>query len=112
MGPRGLRQAAQLSLRKAHYAADKITDLPRFELAFTQPFLKEFVVRDRQGCVDELIEWATEQGFFAGIALSQWFPKLQDCFLVTVTEKRTKSEIDALAECLANANIRVEQVHA
>ena len=37
----------------------------------------------------------------AGIPLGQWYPHLDDCFLVCVTEKRTKSEIDGLAEILS-----------
>ena len=37
-----------------------------FELAFNAPTLKEFVVRDKQGKVDELIAKALEAGFLAG----------------------------------------------
>ena len=47
MGPRGLRQAAHLSLQKAHYAAERITKDGRFEIAWSHPFFKEFVVRER-----------------------------------------------------------------
>ena len=43
---------------------------------------------------------AAESGFFAGIPLGKWYPELADCFLVAVTEKRTKQEIDGLADCL------------
>ena len=31
------------------------------------------------------------------LALGRWYPDLDDCFLVTVTEKRTKDEIEGLA---------------
>jgi glycine dehydrogenase subunit 1 len=56
--------------------------------------LKEFVIRDRMGRVDELLAKALEAGFLAGVPLGQWYPELDDCFLITVTEKRTKPEID------------------
>ena len=47
--------------------------------------------------------WPTrsDAGFLAGVPLGQWYPELDDCFLVAVTEKRTKQEIDALARALA-----------
>ena len=112
MGPRGLMQAARLSLQKAQYAADEITSASRFDLAFEQPFFKEFVVRDCHGKVLELLQAASERGFFAGVDLGRWYPQYENCFLVTVTEKRTKSEIDALATCLADAGSHAEALHA
>ena len=45
MGPGGLRQAAELSTRKAHYAAERLAAVPGLSLAFPGPFFKEFVVR-------------------------------------------------------------------
>jgi glycine dehydrogenase subunit 1 len=70
-------------------------------LAFDAPTLKEFVIRDRSGQVDELLAAALEAGFLAGFPLGRWYPELSDCFVVAVTEKRTKQEIDALARLLA-----------
>ena len=66
----------------------------------------EFVVRDRAGEIDRLLAQASDAGFFAGVPLAAWYPELADCFLVAVTEKRTKGEIDALVACLAgSANV-------
>ena len=48
MGPHGLRQAAELSTRKAHYAAERLAAVPGLSLAFPGPFFKEFVVRSEQ----------------------------------------------------------------
>jgi glycine dehydrogenase subunit 1 len=69
--------------------------------AFGQPTFKEFVVRDPLGRVQERLASAYDAGFFAGVPLATWYPELADCFLVTVTEKRTKEEIDSLATALA-----------
>jgi glycine dehydrogenase subunit 1 len=33
----------------------------------------------------------------AGVPLGRWYPQLDDCLLVAVTERRTKEEIDRLA---------------
>ncbi|MBW3596566.1 MAG: aminomethyl-transferring glycine dehydrogenase subunit GcvPA [Planctomycetes bacterium] len=100
LGPHGLREAAEHCTRKAHYAAEKLSGGPRLSLQYDQPFFKEFVVRDREGRVAELLASAQDAGFLAGTPLGRWYPDLDDCFLVAVTEKRTRREIDALAECL------------
>ncbi len=74
----------------------------RFQLAFPAPTFKEFVLRDRENRVDELLSNALAAGYLAGVPLGQWYPQLADCFLVAVTEKRTKPEIDALTKTLAS----------
>ncbi len=48
MGPNGLRQAAELSTRKAHYAAERWPPCPAFRWRFPGPFFKEFVVRSQK----------------------------------------------------------------
>ena len=99
-GRQGLRDTAELCLQKARYASEQITDNDRFRLAFDKPVFKEFVVRDGDGSVAELLSEANAKGYLAGISLARWYPELDDCFLVAVTEKRTKAEIDGLAQCL------------
>ncbi len=101
MGPHGLRETAELCLQKAHYAQQRLTATARLSLAFQQPTFKEFVVKDRDGRVADLLAQASDAGYLAGIPLEPWYPNLADCFLVCITEKRTKAEIDGLAEVLA-----------
>jgi glycine dehydrogenase subunit 1 len=96
MGPNGLHQAAELSTRKAHYAAEKLAAVPGLSLAFPGPFFKEFVVR-ADGDVPWILAEVGRLGYHGGIALGRWYPNLGDCILVAVTEKRTKDEIDGLA---------------
>ncbi len=47
-------------------------------------------------------------GYHGGIALGRWYPELADGILVAVTEKRSRAEIDGLAEAYAKAleNVR------
>ncbi len=110
LGPHGLREVAELCLQKAHYAVDQIVADDRFELAFTRPVFKEFVIRDRKGGVRELLAECSEAGVLAGLPLQRWYPDLADCFLVTVTEKRTKQEIDTLADCLTRVSATTSTV--
>ena len=102
LGPQGLRETAELCARKAHYAR-RVLDGGRLSTRFAAPTFKEFVVRDTRGDVAGLLADAEGQGYFAGVSLARWYPELADCFLVCVTEKRTKTEIDGLAGVLNSA---------
>jgi len=100
LGPQGLREVAELCLQKSHYAAERLTRSGRLRLAFDRPTFKEFVVRSGGRPVQELCDWALAAGIFAGVPLGRWYPELSDALLVTVTEKRTREEIDRLVDVL------------
>jgi glycine dehydrogenase subunit 1 len=106
MGPHGMREVGELCVRKAHFASTQITANPRLQRRFTAPVFKEFVVRDSEGRVADLLEQAQQAGVLAGIPLQRWYPELSDCFLVAVTEKRTRPEIQLLADSLAGTPMR------
>ena len=102
LGRRGLQKVASLCLAKAHYAAERIAVLEGYELRFDAPFFKEFVVRTDHD-VERVLARCRDQGILAGVPLGRWFGDLQDCFLVAVTEKRGREQIDALVESLSRA---------
>ena len=104
LGPQGLRETANLCVQKAHYAAEQLCQHERFSLAFAEPTFKEFVLRDRDNQVEHLLQAALDHGYLAGIPLGRWYPELADCFLVAVTERRTKAEIDGLVATLAHVS--------
>ncbi len=106
MGPHGMREVGELCVRKAHFASTQITANPRLQRRFTAPVFKEFVVRDSEGRVADLLDQAQQAGVLAGIPLQRWYPELSDCFLVAVTEKRTRPEIQLLADSLAGTPMR------
>jgi glycine dehydrogenase subunit 1 len=101
LGPAGLKETAELCLQKSHYAADRVTSLPGVSRRFDLPFFKEFAVRlpvDVPTVRTQLLN----KGFLAGLALGRWYPEWSDTLLIAVTEKRTRAEIDQLAEALAD----------
>ncbi len=107
LGPHGLRELGQLCLQKAHYAADRLTELDGVEPAFDAPFFKEFTLRVRGGA-DRFKQAARDAGFLLGPALTDFPPAAftspaapNELLLCAVTEQRTREEIDALAEALA-----------
>jgi glycine dehydrogenase subunit 1 len=109
LGPHGLREVASLCAQKAHYAQAELTAGARLQAAFTAPFFKEFVVRDSDQNVPELLATGLEAGYLAGISLGQWYPELEDCLLVSVTEKRTREEIVGLSRAWQVSNRREVQ---
>jgi len=102
LGPMGIRRVAELSLQKARYLAERLTELDRFEPAFGLPTFKEFVIRDREQDVDGLLAHALSHGYLAGIPLRRWYPDFADCLLIAVTEKRTRAQLDGLVELFRN----------
>jgi len=100
LGPQGLKETAELCLRKAHYAAEQLERAAGAKPRFSRPFFKEFTVRMPGGGVPALLERALRGGYHAGLHLGRWYPALDDCVSVAVTEKRTKAEIDGLAAVL------------
>lgn len=97
MGKEGLRLAALQSLEKAHYACGRLTATGRFAPAFHAPFFSEFTLKT-DGDIAGLNRKLLGRGILGGLELGA--PGGEPCgrWLVAVTEKRTRAEIDALAE--------------
>lgn len=106
LGPQGLKETAELCLRKARYAADELTKIPGVKLKFAAPFFKEFTV-SVPGSADQTLAKLRDRGYFAGLPLGRWYPRFSDSISIAVTEQRRKEEIDGLAaalrECLTSA---------
>jgi glycine dehydrogenase subunit 1 len=100
LGPQGLKETAELCARKAHYAADQLVRAGA-PLRFDRPFFKEFTLRSLSAPVRTVLDHLTAAGYLGGLPLGPWYPGLEDCFSVAVTEKRTRQEIDGLAAALA-----------
>jgi len=101
LGPEGLRETAELCLKKAHYAADQLAKVAGANLRFNRPFFKEFTVR-LSGDVPATLSRLRKAGYLAGLQLGRWYREFNDSVVVAVTEKRTRSEIDGLATALAH----------
>jgi glycine dehydrogenase subunit 1 len=101
LGPQGLRETAELCTRKAHYAAGQLARVPGVRLRFDRPFFKEFTLEVSRP-VPALLEELRSAGYHAGLHLGRWYPELDGCLSVAVTERRTRDEIDSLAAALAD----------
>lgn len=97
MGKKGLKEAAELCVQKAHYAYERLIKTGRFTAAFSTPFFKEFVVKSKVP-VGELNRNLLDEKIIGGYDLSREYPELGDAWLLAVTEKRTREEIDRLVK--------------
>jgi glycine dehydrogenase subunit 1 len=100
LGPQGLKETAELCTRKAHYAAERLTQVPGVRLRFDRPFFKEFTLQG-EDAVPAVLASLLDKGYHAGLHLGRWYPELESCWSVAVTEKRTRAEIDGLVSALA-----------
>jgi glycine dehydrogenase subunit 1 len=92
MGRKGLQKAAELSMSKAHYLADRICELPEFELRYIGEYFNEFVT-SFTGDVDKLMIELANCGILGGYPLEG---DRKGDILWCATEMNTKEEIDGL----------------
>jgi glycine dehydrogenase subunit 1 len=98
LGPGGLAELGRQCASKAAYAFGRLTAIPGVEPTFPgRAFFKEFAIempRPAEPVRDALID----RGFLAGVP-TPWAG--ERTLLVAVTERRTRAEIDALADAMA-----------
>ena len=100
LGKEGIKEVARLLYQKAHYLADKIRALDNFYLAFPDsPFFFEFVIGSKIP-TSQVLKKVEKNNIFGGIALENFRDEWKDYILVTVTEKRTKAEMDKFIDVL------------
>ncbi|HHU17468.1 MAG TPA: aminomethyl-transferring glycine dehydrogenase subunit GcvPA [Clostridiales bacterium] len=93
LGKEGLREVAELSAQKAHYTYEQLLKTGKFTQVFDKPFFKEFAVKSEKE-ISELNSRLLEEKIIGGYALENDYPSLKGGWLISVTEKRTKDEID------------------
>ena len=97
MGRAGIRQVAVQCLSKSRYAYERLIETGAFEPIFDAAYFKEFAVRYK-GNVAELNKKLLAHKIIGGYDLQKDYPELENTWLVAVTEKRTKEQIDRLAD--------------
>jgi glycine dehydrogenase subunit 1 len=99
LGPVGLAELGRRCLSKAAYAFTRLTSIGGVEPMFPdRPFFKEFAVRLPRPASD-VVDALVERGFLAGVPIADD----PNVLLVAVTERRTRAQIDGLAEALEEA---------
>lgn len=96
MGKQGLYEVAYQNMQKAHYAKQRLLQIPGVADVFSAPFFNEFVIR-LSAPVQKVNEQLLEKGILGGYPLEQFDPAYEQMMLVAVTEQRSKADIDQLA---------------
>jgi glycine dehydrogenase subunit 1 len=98
MGKDGLRECALYSLNLAHYLYEKLKEIDKVKLSFSQNFFNEFVwqVDNGKGVMKKL----HKEKIIAGLSLDSISPKLKNSILSCCTEIKTKEQIDNFTETL------------
>ena len=109
LGTHGLRDVATRCAQGARYAYDKIVALDGVSAVSDQPFFREFAITTARPA-DVVLERLVADGFLGGLSANSLAGatdgSLADpthTLLITVTEKRTKLEIDTYVAALAKA---------
>ncbi|MGO9308239.1 MAG: aminomethyl-transferring glycine dehydrogenase subunit GcvPA [Spirochaetia bacterium] len=100
MGPRGLQQVAELCWHKAHYAAQRISRLPGYEVRAAE-FFHEFVVRCPVSATEVNRRLFERRGIIGGYELSKEHPDRKNEMLLCCTEMNSREEIDLLVTALS-----------
>jgi glycine dehydrogenase subunit 1 len=102
LGRRGIVELAELMLQRTAYARDRLAALDGVSLLHERPVVREFAV-ELEAPVDRVIARCAAQGVNPGYALARNYPEYRDGLLVAITERRTRAEIDRLADVLGAA---------
>lgn len=87
MGEKGLKQAATLSMSKAHYLASELTKIDGINLVYNGEYFHEFVTTVPGGCPCKMLKALEDNGILGGYPTDKGV-------LWCVTEKVSKEELD------------------
>ncbi len=96
MGKVGMQDIAKQCLSKAHYLAQKMTEIDGFKLKYSAEFFNEFVIESKVPS-DSIIAKCAQHNILAGLKLSD------NEILWCATETNTKEDMDRLLNILREA---------
>jgi glycine dehydrogenase subunit 1 len=102
LGKRGIVELAELMLQRTAYARERLTAIDGITPLHDKPVVREFAV-ELGAPVGQVLARCREQGINPGYPLWRDYPEHADGLLVAITERRTKADIDRLADALGAA---------
>jgi glycine dehydrogenase subunit 1 len=102
LGKRGIVELGELLCRRTAYARERLAEIDGVEPLHDQPVVREFAVR-LEAPVQEVLDRVSEEGIAGGYGLGREYPEHEDGLLVAITERRSKEDIDRLADSLERA---------
>jgi glycine dehydrogenase subunit 1 len=113
LGRRGIVELGELLLARTHYARETLAALEGVEKLHSQPVVREFALRLDVNVADVRRRCA-ERGVNPGVDVHALSGREEDrgVLLVALTERRSRADIDRLAETLAAAVAATDRTSA
>ncbi len=102
LGKRGLVELGELLAQRTAYARERLASVDGVELLHEAPVFREFAVR-LEAPVQDVLDRVSEDGIAAGYPLARDYPEHENGLLVAITERRSREDIDRLADTLQRA---------
>jgi glycine dehydrogenase subunit 1 len=102
LGRRGLVELGELLAQRTAYARERLAALDGVRSLHAAPVVREFAVA-LDAPVDDVLERCAAEGIAAGYPLRREYPEYRDGLLVAITERRSREDIDRLADALGRA---------
>src|SRR4029077_18638275 len=102
LGREGFRELGELLVQRTAYARERLAGLRGVGRLHGAPVVREFAI-GLDAPVERVLERCAERGIAAGYPLGREYPEYENGLLVAITERRTKEQIDALANALGAA---------
>jgi len=102
LGKRGFVELGELLVRRTAYARERLAAVEGVELLHEAPAVREFAVT-LDAPVADVLDRCAAQGIAAGHPLGRDYPEHEDGLLIALTERRSRQDIDRLAEALGAA---------
>ena len=99
LGRDGLCDMAQLCLDKSEYLKSQLSKIEGLKICNNESTFNEFVIETKLNSND-FLEKLKELGFYGGINLSKLYSNSKNRVLISVTEKRTKEEMDEFVKVI------------
>ena len=99
LGRDGFTQMSNLCFSKSEYLKAKLAKIPSLSICNTAATFNEFVIETPLSA-DVLLSNLSDAGFYAGINLSNLYENHENKVMISVTEKRSKEELDALVAAI------------
>lgn len=99
VGKSGFRHLATLCAKRTFYLQQQLKQLKRVRQTFQSPVFRELAV-SVNGDIDELKRRLAEANLVVGPWLGEFYPELKNSFIIALTEKRTREQINRLLEVL------------
>jgi len=99
LGEHGFKYLSKLLFDRAHYLAEKLSEIEGVSLLYDAPFYREFAVKLPKNA-EEVVHKACEKGVMPGIALGKIIDGMENVLLVASSDKYGKKDMDEMVEVM------------